>query len=337
MDTTSLEQRSREILGHLYDVAGVGMCVTDRERRFVAVNREYCETYGYEPAELLGNEFTMVVPQEQKEAAAKLHDEFLGEEGGEVSGEWRVVGKDGSIRSVLVTAGRLTLKGQLFKVTTVYDMKGRSLQAHSEWDRRNALREVNHRVKNHLASLQSMLSLELRRAERENNVVDVLTASINRIKSMSQLYDRLQHAPEVNGISLHDYLHGLISDVLSTGGRGDQVESRVDVEDLQLTVEQATSLGLILNELITNSLKHAISSDETGWISVTVKSTGSYIEARVADSGAGLPPDYLERGSANLGLQIVEAVVGRHDGEFILEEPGSSRFLVRLPRMVDRE
>ena len=54
MESTDLEIRSREILGHLYDVAGVGMCVTDIDRCFVAVNREYCKTYGYDPSELCG-------------------------------------------------------------------------------------------------------------------------------------------------------------------------------------------------------------------------------------------------------------------------------------------
>ncbi|MFP4331191.1 MAG: sensor histidine kinase [Spirochaetaceae bacterium] len=335
MQDTPLEKRSREILGHLYDVAGVGMCVTDIERRFVAVNREYCKTYGYEPSELLGNEFTMVVPREQQDAAAQLHDDFLLKGEGEVTGEWRVVGKDGSIRTILVTAGRLELHGTCYKITTVYDMRGRSIGSKLDKIQETSVREVTHRVKNHLNSLQSMLDLQLQESAGETKVVSILTDSINRIKSMTRLYDRLQQAPSVASIGLKGYLETLIADILSTGGRHDHVRVDLDVEDLQLTVEQGVSLGLILNELATNSLKHAIPHRTTGWISVSVKSTGAYIEARVSDSGPGISADYLDTSSEHLGMQIVSAIVGQHNGEFLLEDPDHSTFLVRLPRILD--
>ncbi len=335
MEHSTLEKRSRDILGHLYDVAGVGMCVTDRERRFVAVNREYCATYGYEPSELLGNEFTMVVPREQRDAAARLHDDFLLRGHGEVSGEWNVVRKDGSIRTILVTAGRLELEGNSYKVTTVYDMQGRSIGSRLDEIQDNAIREITHRVKNHLNSLQSMLDLQLRESAGESKIVSILTDSINRIKSMSRLYDRLQQAPSVTSIGLKGYLENLVSDIISTGGRDEHVRADLDVEDLQLTVEQGVSLGLILNELATNSFKHAIPHGTSGWIAVSVHSAGPYIEARVSDSGPGVSADYLDKNREQLGMQIVSAIVAQHSGEFLLEEPNTSTFLVRLPRIFD--
>ena len=145
----------------------------------------------------------------------------------------------------------------------------------------------------------------------------------------------LQQAPSVTTIGLKGYLDTLISDIVSTGGRRESVAVHLDVEDLQLTVEQGVSLGLILNELATNSLKHAIPQGSPGWISVSVKSTGPHIEARVSDSGPGVSADYLEQTRAKIGMQIVTAIVGQHSGEFFLEDPESSVFLVRLPRMLD--
>ncbi|MFW5827984.1 MAG: sensor histidine kinase, partial [Alkalispirochaeta sp.] len=163
----------------------------------------------------------------------------------------------------------------------------------------------------------------------------ILTDSINRIKSMTRLYDRLQQAPSVASIGLKGYLDTLVSDIVATGGRQDHIRVDLDVEDLQLTVEQGVSLGLILNELATNSLKHAIPHGTPGWISASVKSTGPYIEARVSDSGPGVSADYLDESREQLGMQIVEAIVGQHSGEFSLEDPDTSTFLVRLPRMLD--
>ncbi|TVR90880.1 MAG: PAS domain S-box protein [Spirochaetaceae bacterium] len=335
LENADLEKQSRDILGHLYDVAGVGMCVTGADRSFVAVNREYCETYGYAPSELLGNEFTMVLPSEQREAAAQLHDDFLLRGQGEVSGEWVVGGKDGALRTVLITAGRLELEYTVYKITTVYDMRGRSTRANLDQMQENTLREVNHRVKNHLNSLQSMLYLQLLESEGETKIVSILTDSINRIKSMSRLYDSLQNASSVTSIGLKAYLDSLIADIVSTGGREDLVEVSLDVEDLKLTVEQGVSLGLILNELATNSLKHAIPQGGSGSISISVHSTGPYIEARISDSGPGVSADYLDQTRESIGMQIISAIVGQHAGDFFLEDPERSQFVVRLPRVMD--
>ncbi len=310
------------------------MCVTDTQRRFVAVNEEYCKTYGYSPSELIGKEFTMVVAQEERDAAARLHDDFLLRETGEVSGEWRVIRKDGSVCTILVTAGRLQLNNTVYKITTVYEMQGRSIGARLDHNQENALREVAHRVKNHLNSLQSMLTLQLLESEGETKVVSILTDSINRIKSMSRLYDRLQRNPSVATVGLNEYLNTLISDIVSTGGREEYVDVQLDAEDLQITIEQGVSLGLILNELATNSLKHAIPEGTPGWISVSVKSAGTHIEARISDSGPGVSADYLDQTRERIGMQIVTAIVGQHSGEFVLEDPESSLFLVRLPRIV---
>jgi len=217
----------------------------------------------------------------------------------------------------------------------VYDMQGRSIGPRLDHIQENSLREVAHRVKNHLNSLQSMLTLQLRESEGETKVISILTDSINRIKSMGRLYDRLQYDPSVATIGLRGYLETLISDIVSTGGREEYVDVHLDAEDLQISIEQGASIGLILNELATNSLKHALPEGRPGWISVSVRSSGTHIEARVSDSGPGVSPDYLDQTRERLGMQIVTAIVGQHGGEFILGNPDASLFLVRLPRMLD--
>lgn len=92
------------MLDTLYDTALVGMCITDEERRFVRVNRAYLQTYGFSVEELIGNEFTIVLPEEDRAAAALMHDQFLERSVFEMPAEWRVQRKDGAIRSVHVTA-----------------------------------------------------------------------------------------------------------------------------------------------------------------------------------------------------------------------------------------
>ena len=101
------------------------------------------------------------------------------------------------------------------------------------------------------------------------------------------------------------------------------------------SLQQAPSVTTIGLKGYLDTLKHAIPQGSPGWISVSVKSTGPHIEARVSDSGPGVSADYLEQTRAKIGMQIVTAIVGQHSGEFFLEDPESSVFLVRLPRMLD--
>lgn len=113
------------LLKAVYDSAGIGICVTDENRRFVLVNDAYCAAYGYSREELIGQPFTMVVPHDQRDLAAQLHDEFIAG-GNESGGEWRVQHKDGATRDIMVTAGHLVMSdGRRYKVTTVNDITER--------------------------------------------------------------------------------------------------------------------------------------------------------------------------------------------------------------------
>jgi diguanylate cyclase (GGDEF)-like protein/PAS domain S-box-containing protein len=115
-------QRQLAFLQSVYNSAEIGICVTNEDRCFVLVNDAYCRTYGYEREELIGQPFTVVLPEHLREMAARIHDEYLA--GGEESaGEWQVLTKSGEIRDVMVTAARVsTDEGERFKVTTVQDI-----------------------------------------------------------------------------------------------------------------------------------------------------------------------------------------------------------------------
>ncbi len=114
---------SEEAFHQLVRLAPIGICVTDRARRFVLVNPAYCRVYGYGEEELLGREFTLVLPEEDRALAAQLHDDFLEGRTDETPGEWRLRRKDGTLRTILVDAARLVSpSGARFKLTTVQDI-----------------------------------------------------------------------------------------------------------------------------------------------------------------------------------------------------------------------
>jgi len=121
----------------IFTTANLGICLTNIEGRFVAVNPAYCHIYGYHESELIGNHFTMVVPPEYRQTLTKLHDEFLIEKKTELTKEWEVMRKDGEHIHILATASLLeNVVGGPYKITTVSDVteayKARELQQRQE-------------------------------------------------------------------------------------------------------------------------------------------------------------------------------------------------------------
>ncbi|MCS6989152.1 MAG: PAS domain S-box protein [Chloroherpetonaceae bacterium] len=117
---------AQALLKAVYESAEIGMCVTDATGKFVEVNPAYCRAYGYSRDELIGQHFTIVLPDHLKDYARKLHDDYIAAGTDDSAGEWQVQCKDGSIRDILVTAARLVLNdGRRFKVTTVTDITER--------------------------------------------------------------------------------------------------------------------------------------------------------------------------------------------------------------------
>jgi len=107
----------------IFETANLGICLTDKDGRFVVVNPAYCKIYGYKESELIGNHFTMVVSEENKDTLIKLHDLFIKGGQEELPQEWDVVGKNGQNIHIVATAGRLdNIVGGPYKITTITDM-----------------------------------------------------------------------------------------------------------------------------------------------------------------------------------------------------------------------
>ncbi len=110
------------IMSSVFDNTAVGICITNKDRRFVLVNEAYCRTYGYHRDELIGQPFTLIVPEENREFASRLHDEFI-EGKPEIPVEWTVQRKDGTLITVVTTAALLMDEdGNRYKITTVTDV-----------------------------------------------------------------------------------------------------------------------------------------------------------------------------------------------------------------------
>jgi len=176
------------------------------------------------------------------------------------------------------------------------------------------LKEIHHRVKNNMQIVISLLNLQEEHVKSEETKT-VLTDSQSRIMSMADIHENLYRSHDLSHIDFKEYIKKLISDIFSTYGvQTDKIKFMLVMEDNEQNMETAIPLGLIINELVTNSLKHAFPEKGKGTIIIEMKTKNKdEYELIIADDGIGMPEEIDIKES--LGLQIVNTLVNQLNGQ----------------------
>ena len=178
------------------------------------------------------------------------------------------------------------------------------------------LKEVHHRVKNNLQMILSILSLQEDSANN-SEVREVLKETQNRFRSIALVHDLLFHSEDLTKVNIFEYIQTLSENLFqSFGVNRKETRLEIDVEPLKLEVGKVITCGLIVNELVSNSIKHNFLGGKAGTISVRVKKNiGNRINLEVHDDGTGVPESINVQEAETLGLQLVrDLVVGELKG-----------------------
>lgn len=179
------------------------------------------------------------------------------------------------------------------------------------------LREVHHRVKNNLQTISSLLNIQ---AETLPDVAvrHALRDAQRRVHSMALIHEQMYGDKDMESVDFGEYARRLVRDLLeSFGSQAARVAARFVADPVALAMDQMIPCGLILNELITNSLKYAFPGERAGEILVTLReAAGGTVTLSVADNGVGLPPGVAGRRAESLGMRIVEILTGQLGGTF---------------------
>ena len=189
-------------------------------------------------------------------------------------------------------------------------------------------REIDHRVKNSLAIVGSLLSMQ-RSASSSEETRAALTEAVNRVVAVSRVHERLHKSNQVGTIAFAEYLEQLCRDISSSLGRPD-VALNFAADAVELPAEQALSLALIANELVTNAFKHGCTAGAQR-ITVTLSLEAATLLLIVADDGAGLPAA-LQTNSAGLGFKVIKTLSKQLGAVLTWPVPGSAaEFHVAVP------
>jgi two-component system, sensor histidine kinase PdtaS len=174
-------------------------------------------------------------------------------------------------------------------------------------------KEIHHRVKNNLQVISSMLDLQSQSLQDEKATA-IIKEGIQRVQSMAFIHQNLYQGNAVNSVNMNEYIKMLSNHLFQTYNiRTDKIKFHTQIEDLKLHTDTAIPLGMILNELISNSLKYAFPQDavhkekDTGDIWVTMKKTENELLLQVKDNGIGLPVDFNPENTSSFGYEIIKA------------------------------
>lgn len=173
-------------------------------------------------------------------------------------------------------------------------------------EREILLKEIHHRVKNNLQIISSLLNLQAR-AVKDEEAIAAVKEGRNRVKSMALIHQKLYQEGQLTGISLQQYLESLCDSLYqSFGVRQDRIALTIDSDPIILDVDTTIPLGLIVNELITNSLKYAFSPDQKGLLSVALKKQNDQLLLAIKDNGKGI--DTGEAAQESFGMKMVHSL-----------------------------
>lgn len=261
----------------------------------------------------------------------------------------KVLGGESKQIEVSFKPKRKTISMEIF-LNPIFDTEGNiteiSLVAHDITEKKKAekeiveslkekevlLKEIHHRVKNNLQVISSILNLQSSFV-KDKKTLEILEESRNRIRSMAIIHENLYQTTNFSSIDFSSYLQNLCSNLIASYHLySGAVQLRTDLQNVELVLDQAIPCGLLVNELITNSLKYAFPEGRSGEITIRLTEKAGRINLHIGDNGIGLPADLDILNSDTLGLQLVSTLVEQLEGEIQVDNSEGIKYLITFDK-----
>jgi len=188
------------------------------------------------------------------------------------------------------------------------------------------LKEVHHRIKNNMGTIISLLSLQSGNLENPE-AVEALEIASNRIHSMLILYDKLYRGTDFQNISVKDYFTTLTKEIVDNFDTKKSIKVETEIEEFELNSKTIFNLGIIINELITNSMKYAFSQVQTGIITVSASKNNNHITISIGDDGKGIPESVNMETTEGFGFILVNMLSEQLQSNIQIERKNGTKFI----------
>lgn len=322
------EERHRAI----YDQAYIGIARIAKMGRFLLVNERLSDMLNYSPEELYKKTFyELSVPEEVEESLLDW-DQLLSGKIKNFSREQTYVRKDGELISANVTVSLVKDAGgnpnyfvAVFEDITERKVYEKQLKE-SITEKEVLLKEVHHRVKNNMQVISSILNLQSSYVSDES-ALSILRESQDRIKSMSFVHESLYQSKTLSEVNFAEYIQNIVRNLYHSYANPEKrIELIFELDKIDLNLDTSIPCGLIINEIVSNSLKYAFEGRDSGKLIVRFsKQDDGLLNLMITDDGIGLPKDFDIETAESLGLQLVTTLATQISGELEIDtEAGTS-------------
>jgi PAS domain S-box-containing protein len=308
--------------------------VRDQDDRITFWNRGAEQAYGWSQEEALGKiihdllQTQFPIPLDQIKAEVLEH--------GRWEGDLTHVRRDGS---PIIVSSRWSIQkdenGEYIGFLEINNditqrKKAEKKVEESLKEKEMLLKEIHHRVKNNLMVISSLLNLQSQYV-KDKEVLGMFKETQSRARSMAIIHERLYQSEDLKTINFGKYIRTLAMELLRTYNiSSDLIKLYINVKDVKLDINTAISLGLIINELVSNSMKHAFPDGTNGEINIDFYLKDDVYFLKVSDNGIGFPEDLDFRKTESLGLKLVDTLSRQIDATVKLDRSHGTSFIIKF-------
>jgi PAS domain S-box-containing protein len=327
-----------EYLGQAFDRIPVAMIVVNQVGEITRLNQLAETTFGYTSSELIGQPVEKLIPGRYRPHHPSYRQGFLAETNARPMGAGRDLSglrKDGSEFPVEIGINPVQTGEGPMILSVILDLSERKQSEKRIQDALQQkdllLREVHHRVKNNLQVIHSLLDLQALKS-KDSELVGMLRDSQNRVRSMSLIHQTLYQSQNFAQVDFQRFLGELLPRLTEAyGSMSSLVKIDINAHDVKLPINEAIPCGLIVNELVSNALKHGFPDQQAGRIEVDIRELDEkWVVLSISDDGKGIPEGLDLQRTDSLGLQLVNLLAQQLHGQLDIQRAKPTRFSLRF-------
>jgi PAS domain S-box-containing protein len=318
----------------IVETAAEGIILTTPDGVITYANQQMADLVGCSIVDLIGK----VGVSFMKDAKPTTSLRSTLNKGGTLSQEFEITHQDGQKRRVWSIATPIINESQehaaylhMFTDITEQKMAEEKIKASLE-EKEVLLKEIQHRVKNNMQVMVSLLQMQAARVKDPADA-QLFKDSQERVRSMALVYEKLHQSEDLARVNLKKYVTDLVDNLVRSYSVGSGTHRTIiEVSEIKLGLDTAIPCGLIINEVISNSLKYAFPDGRTGTISVVINETDGRLEMAIADDGIGLPEEISRGWMSSLGMQLIHSLTEYQlGGKVEIERSGGTKYRIVFP------